>query len=200
MATIKPLFAKVTDKIYVGNFAAATDKQILSQHNIYIVVSVSGKIDPIKALGIGDPVKDVYYEDRVLPDRGPTVDEHKRYIEALKSVSEALNFYANDVIMVTCYDGRGVCLPAVSYHLRKLKRPITDYITIYMTHEQAIDELEELKLLNDPEYKPRTNYELTKEARIAVRGFSILSYRDLYKHFDDEEEVKPTAKVFNKRR
>jgi hypothetical protein len=172
----------------VGNYAAATNEQVLANRGIYVVVSVTGVIEPSPALGIGKLVEGIFYDDLVLPSVGPTSDEYGRYLEALDKVSETLAGYHADTIMVVCYDGKAVCLPAVSYHLRASGRPITDYITIYMRPELARDELLELEALAKPDALA-PDIGKTKEERLALRGFSAMSYRELYKHYPAKKPV-----------
>lgn len=179
---MQPLIAKVSDRIFVGNFAAATNKNLLLDNGIYIVVSVSGAIEESIPLGIGKPVEHIFYDDLVLPAVGPTSDEYDRYLEALEKVSENLAQYAADTIIVVCYDGKGVCLPAVSYHLRASGRPLTDYVTIYMSPELAREELVELEALNAQD-ATFSHASASKDARLALRGFSVMSYRELFKHY-----------------
>lgn len=185
--TQKPMYAKVTEGIWVGNKAAAEDLQFLADADITAIVNLSGSFDD-------PPVEDVDYFDYMLPSQELMDTEFPKTFAKLDTIAADIKLLRdnNRNILIHCSDGKNKCMLAAGYYMTTVLKMhggvVTDkleylYFTPEMRHEEEEDRKEELSRTEDyisgvalvvSEEKQKA-----RDKRNAARCFTMSSFRKI---------------------
>ena len=189
-------FAKVADRIFIGNYKCAEDLQFLAKNDITAIINLSGKKPPL--------VEDIDYFDYIIPSSELMNAEIQKTTTKLNTIAQ--NIYelqmAHRNLLICCSDGRNKSMLAAGYYLianqnRKYDAVITQLETSYFNDRQRSDELEYIQnAIVDPDAAALAEESLPEEEKLrlatlrgvmegkraersGVRGLTMMSFRKL---------------------
>ncbi len=184
---LPPRHASVVDGIYVGNASAASDFDFLDQHDITIIINLTGRqLRDTHGKPIVMPGYIRVYEF-ILPSQELLDTEIPKTYNKLDAIMNAIRSSRIDGrnVLIQCNDGKNKSMLVAGYYLivdyeQRYSNVVSKLEALYFTPQQkaaeARDTQSQVIPLNAAE---RITYETDKAERQELKGLTMMTFRKL---------------------